>query len=70
MHLGEIGKEHSISVIAFGGIVKENLQSLKLPGITMLKQISPKGCSLANAILKAPIYLERALKEEVKRYLN
>ena len=70
MHLGEIGKEHSISVIAFGGIVKEELQSLNLPGITMLKQISPKGCSLSNAILRAPIYLDHALKEEVKRYLT
>jgi len=70
MRLGEIGKEYSIPVIAFGGIVKEELQSLNLLGITMLKQISPKGCSLSNAILRAPIYLDHALKEEVKRYLT
>ena len=70
MHLGKIGKKYSIPVIAFGGIVKEKLQDLNLPGITGLKQISPDGCDLSIAIQKAPIYLEKALHDEVQKYLN
>jgi glycerate kinase len=70
MHLGKIGKKHSIPVIAFGGIVKEKLQDLNLPGITQLKQISPDGCDLSSAIQKAPIYLDKALRDEVHGYLN
>ena len=70
MHLGKIGKKYSIPVIAFGGIVKENLQDLNLPGITRLKQISPDGCDLSSAIQKAPVYLDKALRDEVQRFLN
>ena len=70
MHLGKIGKKHSIPVIAFGGIVKEKLQDLNLPGITQLKQISPDGFDLSSAIQKAPIYLDKALRDEVQRYMN
>ena len=70
MHLGKIGKKYSIPVIAFCGIVKEKLQDLNLPGITGLKQISPDGCDLSIAIQKAPIYLEKALHDEVQKYLN
>jgi glycerate kinase len=70
MHLGKIGKKHSIPVIAFGGVVKEKLQDLNLPGITQLKQISPDGFDLSIAIQKAPIYLDKALRDEVQRYLN
>jgi glycerate kinase len=70
MHLGKIGKKYSIPVIAFGGIVKEKLQDLNLPGITGLKQISPDGCDLSIAIQKAPIYLDKALHDEVQKYLN
>ena len=70
MHLGKIGKKHSIPVIAFGGIVKEKLQDLNLPGITQLKQISPDGFDLSSAIQKTPIYLDKALRDEVQRYMN
>ena len=70
MHLGKIGKQHSIPVIAFGGIVKENLQDLNLPGITQLKQNSPDGFDLAIAIQKAPLYLDKALRDEIQRYMN
>jgi len=70
MHLGKIGKKHSIPVIAFGGTVKEKLQDLNLPGITRLKQISPDGCDPSIAIQNTPIYLDKALRDEVQRYLD
>lgn len=70
MHLGRIAKKQSIPVIAFGGTVQSSLKDLKLQGITTLKQISPKECSLGEAIKETPFNLEKAIRDEVQTYLN
>jgi len=68
--LGETANSLSIPVIAFGGIVKEKLKNLNLIGITKLIQISPGDLDLSRAILEAPLFLDQAIKEEIKEFVS
>ena len=69
-HLGSIGLELSIPILAFAGLVDNNLSDLKLPGITKAYQITPKGSDLSSAIQNAPINLESTLYKELNILLK
>ena len=69
-HLGSIGLEFSIPILAFAGLVDNNLSDLKLPGITKAYQITPKGSGLSSAIQNAPINLDRTLYKELNILLK
>ena len=69
-HLGSIGLEFSIPVLAFAGLVDNNLSDLELPGITKAYQITPKGLDLSSAIQNAPINLESTLYKELNILLK
>ena len=69
-HLSSIGLEFSIPILAFAGLVDNNLSDLKLPGITKAYQITPKGSDLSSAIQNAPINLDRTLYKELNILLK
>jgi glycerate kinase len=70
MHLGNMGKEISIPVIAFGGTVDDSLKELKLKGITELVQISSPNESIEEAIRKTEFNLKKAICNKIQKYLN
>ena len=70
MHLGNMGKETSIPVIAFGGTVDDSLKELKLKGITELVQISSPNESIEEAIRKTEFNLKKAIRNKIQKYLN
>ena len=69
LHLGAIGLNASIPVIAFAGKINDNLSDQKLPGITIVKQITPKNMKLNTAIKNAPKNLDMAIKKEMNSLL-
>ena len=69
MHLGAIGLNASIPVIAFAGKINDNLSAQKLPGITIVKQITPNNMKLNTAIKNAPKNLDMAIKKEMNSLL-
>lgn len=69
-HLGSIGLEFSIPILAFAGIVDKKLSELKLPGITKAYQITPKESDLSSAIQDTSINLDRALYKELNKLLK
>ena len=70
MHLGNMGKETSVPVIAFGGTVDNNLKKLRLKGITELVQISSPNESTEEAIRKTEVNLKKAIRNKIQKYLN
>ena len=70
MHLGNMGKETSIPVIAFGGTVDDNLKEPRLKGITELVQISSPNESIEEAIRKTEVNLKKAIRNKIQKYLN
>ena len=70
MHLGNMGKEISIPVIAFGGTVDDSLKELKLKGITELVQIGSPNESIEEAIRKTEFNLKKAICNKIQKYLN
>ena len=70
MHLGNMGKETSIPVIAFGGTVDDNLKELKLKWITELVQISSPNESIEEEIRKTEFNLKKAIRNKIQKYLN
>ena len=70
MHLGNMGKETSVPVIAFGGTVDDSLKKLRLKGITELVQISSPNESTEEAIRKTEVNLKKAIRNKIQKYLN
>jgi len=63
-HLGKICHELSTPLIAFCGATTG---SPSLKGIKTIRKISPDNIDLSTAILKAPLFLERSIKKEIKK---
>ena len=63
-HLGTIGYDISTPTIVFCGSMKGRPN---LKGIKSIEKISPNNIDLSTAILKAPLFLERAIKKEIKK---
>ena len=63
-HLGKIGYDLSTPIIVFCGSMKGRPN---LKGIKSIEKISPDNIDLSAAIIKAPLFLERAIKKEIKK---
>lgn len=69
-HLGLLGLKHSTPVIAFTGKLKKDLLALKLPGITVANQITPKNISLSSAIKNTSKNLRIAVSNQMSTLLK
>ena len=68
-HLGAMGLNASIPIIAFAGKINDNLSARKLPGITIAKQITPNNMKLNTAIKNASKNLDISIKKEMTSLL-
>ena len=68
-HLGAMGLKSSIPIIAFAGKINDNLSARELPGITVVKQITPNNMKINTAIKNASKNLDIAIKKEMHSLL-
>jgi len=68
-HLGAMGLKASIPIIAFAGKINDNLSARELPGITVVKQITPNNMKINTAIKNASKNLDIAIKKEMHSLL-
>ena len=69
-HLGSIGLEFSIPILAFTGLIDKNLVETQTPGITKAYQITPKGSDLSSTIQNAQTNLDSTLYKELNILLK
>ena len=64
-----MGLKASIPIIAFAGKINDNLSARELPGITVVKQITPNNMKINTAIKNASKNLDIAIKKEMHSLL-